>query len=109
LATLEGEALLLGIWKNIEDLENSLNLEELELIVKTARDKEHRHWKFMASLKGIDIDENSDDEPETGEEALERLKRKAALRIAGYSEEQIDTKVNQMEIADFGLEVEVEE
>ena len=33
LAGLEGEAMLIGIWKNIEELEESINLPELEAIV----------------------------------------------------------------------------
>lgn len=85
--------MLLGLWRNIEDLENSLCLEELEAIIKASREKEHRHQKFMAALKGIDLDENDE-----AKERFEAVKRRAEARMTGKSEEQL-------ELAEFGLEI----
>lgn len=84
---------MLGIWRNIEELEESLNLRELEAIVKAARDREHRNNKFMAALKGINLDEDDD-----AKERFEAVKRRAEARMSGKSEEQL-------ELAEFGLEI----
>lgn len=100
--------MLLGLWKNIQDLEDSLNLEELELIVKAARDKEHREQAFLAALKGIDIDADNEN-TETPEERLERIKRRAEAKAAGMTEEEIDRKAEYEELSGFGIEVETEE
>lgn len=97
--------MLLGIWKNIEDLENTINLEELNALIKAGRDRDMRHWKFQASLKGIDLDDGNDEEQETGQQILDRAKRRAALKAAGITEEaEVNRKVDQMEIFDMGLD-----
>lgn len=100
--------MLLGHWKNIEELEENLNLEELELIIKTARDKERREQVFLAALKGINIDSEVDGETETGEQALERIRKKAAFRTQGLSDDEIATKVEYEEFEELGFEVETD-
>jgi hypothetical protein len=107
LAALETEALLLGVWRNVEELEDSISIEELNAILKAGRDREMRNWKFQAGLKGIKIDDEqeSKDAQETGEEALERIKRRAALKAQGITNEaEVNRKVDQMEIFDMGLD-----
>lgn len=59
LARLESEVFLVGAWKNYEELELSLCLEELMKILSTTRELEYEEKKFMAALKGIDLDEQS--------------------------------------------------
>jgi hypothetical protein len=88
--------LLIGSWKNIEELESSLNLEELEAVVKAARDREHRTNKFLAALKGIDIDKDSQS---SAQERVEELKRKVELQRLGAK------KVEKKELMDFGIDV----
>lgn len=90
---------MLGIWRNIEDLENSLCLSELEAIVKASRDKEHRHNKFMAAIQGIDIDKGQED---SVEDRFEAVQRRAEARMSGRSE-------IELEFNSFGLDIEIEE
>jgi hypothetical protein len=59
LAQLESEVFLVGIWKNYEELERSLCLEELMKVLSTIRELDYEERKFLAALKGIDLDEQS--------------------------------------------------
>lgn len=101
--------MLLGVWENLEHLETVLSLDELNAIVNAGRDRDMRHWKFQASLKGINLDDsNSNDtkeQEETGEEALARIKRRAALKASGINEEtKLSREVDKMELFDVGLD-----
>jgi hypothetical protein len=71
LAKLESEVFLLGIWKDYEELESSLSMPELSETLNAKREQSYNEKKFMASLKGIDIDGGK---PE--ENAWEKLKNK---------------------------------
>ena len=50
---------MLGHWKNYDELEETLTIEELILTVESLRDKEHRHHKFLAAMQGVDLDEET--------------------------------------------------
>ena len=54
---------MLGHWKNYDELESNLSLDELMATLTAARDREHRERKFLAAMQGIDLDEQ-DKEPE---------------------------------------------
>lgn len=84
---------MIGSWKNIQDLEESLCLDELEAVVRAAREREHRNHKFLAALKGVDIDE---DKKESPKDRVEEMKKKIAARRAGKTPEQL-------ELEDFGI------
>lgn len=101
--SLEGEALLIGTWKNIEDLEDHLTLEELELIVKSSREKEHRMMKFYAAFKGVDLDEGSKEE---AAEVFARAQRRAEARLQGKTDEEINKHEEIASFAEFGIEFE---
>lgn len=88
----------MGIWRNVEELEESLNLSELELIVKAARDKEHRHNKFMAAIQGIDIDAGAQEDVQ---ERFDRVQRRARAKLSGQSEEKL-------EFNDLGIDIETD-
>lgn len=98
---MEGEALLLGIWKNIAELEATLTLEELELIVKTMRDKEYEARKFAAALKGIDLDKNN---PQAAQRKVEEAQRRANMRLKGMTEEDIERE----ELKEVGITISYE-
>ena len=55
------EVFLLGHWKNYDDLENELSIDELLATLKAVRDKEHRNNKFLAAMQGIDLEEEKED------------------------------------------------
>lgn len=59
LAQLESEVFLVGIWKNFDELESSICLEELMKVLSTIRELDYEERKFLAALKGIDLDEQS--------------------------------------------------
>jgi len=60
---LESEVFLLGHWKNYDELESNLSLEELMITLNASRDKEYRERKFLAAMQGVDLEETSE-EPE---------------------------------------------
>lgn len=64
------------------EMEEELTLEELNLLLKSVREREHRDRKFMAALKGIDLDEGNKDEE------FQKIKIKADAELAGRTEEE---------------------
>jgi hypothetical protein len=60
LPTLEAEAFLTGIWKNFEELESSISMPELTLLLSTKRDLEYQQKKFDAAMQGVNLDEETD-------------------------------------------------
>jgi hypothetical protein len=97
LATLEAEAMLLGNWKNFEELETEISLEELNLIVRAGREKERRDHEFAAALKGIRLDEGP-----SAKEKVNELWEKAQRKIHG----QPDALSEAEEFASFGISFE---
>jgi hypothetical protein len=86
---------------SIEQLEESISLPELEMIIKAQRDKERRRDKFVAAMKGIDLDEHehSDEVDE-----VEEIRLKVIAEHRGVDVEQV-----RFEEADNGLGYELEE
>ena len=56
---MESEAFLIGQWKNFDELETNLSLEELIAILDAKRKKDYEDKKFLAAIQGVDLDENS--------------------------------------------------
>jgi len=54
---LESEAFLLGHWRNFDELESSLSLDELTAVLDASRKKDYEDKKFSASLQGVELDE----------------------------------------------------
>lgn len=73
LAKLESEVFLLGIWKDYEELESSLSMPELSETLNAKREESYNERKFMAALKGIDIEGGSQKQEEN---AWEKMKNK---------------------------------
>lgn len=70
-----------GAYKNFDDLEESLSLPELEVILKATRDRRHEEQRFQASLVGIEIEDNSSSD----ENGYAEVERRAQERIAAGS------------------------
>lgn len=87
LVEIEAEAFLLGHWKNFDELEENLTIEELNAILDAARRKENDARRFAAALKGVDYDKATG-----GEEydPVEKAKRQAQEILTGKSMEQLD-------------------
>ena len=85
------------MWKNFDELEENITVEELNHILEAAREQEYERKKFAAALKGIDLDEKNNrgnaDTP-----TFEDIKRRAEAKARGMTEEQI-------ELADIGIAV----
>jgi hypothetical protein len=75
LAKLESEVFLLGIWKDFDELERSLSMQELTAILNIKRDEDYSNKKFLAAMQGVDLDKN------TGKEnAWEEMKARVFSR-----------------------------
>jgi hypothetical protein len=59
LAKLESEVFLLGIWKDYEQLENSLSMPEIVATLESKRELDYQEKKFLAAIQGVDLDKNS--------------------------------------------------
>jgi hypothetical protein len=59
LASLESEVFLLGIWKDYAELELALSMPELLATLNSKRDLDYQEKKFLAALKGVDLDKQS--------------------------------------------------
>jgi hypothetical protein len=65
---LLGEVFLLGNWKNYDDLENNLSMPELVQTFKSMQKTKEEKRKFLASLQGVDLGEESQEEGSSFEE-----------------------------------------
>lgn len=59
LAKLEAEVFLIGIWKDYEQLESSMSMQELTATLKIKRELDYSDKKFTAAMQGVDLDKNS--------------------------------------------------
>jgi len=59
LAKLESEVFLIGIWKDYEQLESSMSMQELTATLKIKRELDYTNKKFTAAMQGVDLDKNS--------------------------------------------------
>lgn len=61
LAKLEAEAFLLGIWKDYDELEASVSMQELMATLEAKREEDYNTKKFLAAIQGVDLDKNKED------------------------------------------------
>jgi hypothetical protein len=78
LAKLESEAFLLGIWKDYEDLESSLCMQELSAILEAKREADYEEKKFLAAIQGVDIEANAEKK-----DKWEEMKARVAAKVSG--------------------------
>lgn len=71
------------MYKNFDDLEEHLTRQELSFMIEKAREKKYDDQKFMAALKGIDLDEGKVTE-------FDKIKARAEAKALGVSEEQYE-------------------
>lgn len=80
LAEYETQAFLLGIWKNIDELESSISLPELTKILSVANEKSYNDRKFFAAIQGVDLDAESGNKEE---DPWEAMKSRVAQKSSG--------------------------
>lgn len=59
ILSLEAEIFSIGAWKNFEELEISLTMSELILILEKTRELDYNEKKFLAAMQGVDLDKQS--------------------------------------------------
>jgi hypothetical protein len=72
LAKIESEVFLLGIWKDYNELEESLSLAEIMAILSSKRELDYQEKKFFAAIQGVDIEDSNDSD--RGQQEWENLK-----------------------------------
>jgi hypothetical protein len=72
LAKLESEVFILGIWKDYQDLEESLSMPELMITLSSKRELDYEEKKFLAAIQGVDLEGASS--PEKGQKEWEDMK-----------------------------------
>ncbi len=80
LVKLESEAFLLGIWKDYEELEMSLCMEELTAILEAKREADYQDKKFLAAIQGVDLDAQSGNSEKN---PWEEMKARVAAKVSG--------------------------
>jgi hypothetical protein len=77
---------LLGHWKNFEELEDTLSLDELTATLDAIRRKEEREQKFHAAIQGIDLGSGSSTKEETEKQFAEIWHQASAANTEGMDE-----------------------
>ena len=80
LAKLEAEVFILGIWKDYQELEESLSMPELMVTLSSKRELDYEEKKFLAAIQGVDLDgaTNSDRGQKEWEDMKARVFSKGA-------------------------------
>jgi len=71
IVALESELFLLGIWKDYDELESSLSMQELTTTLNAKRESDYREKKFLAAMQGVDLDKQTGKDQDN---AWERMK-----------------------------------
>jgi hypothetical protein len=50
---------LLGHWKNFDELESNLSLDELTALLNASREKEDREMRFLAAVNGVELEDST--------------------------------------------------
>lgn len=77
---MESEVFLLGIWKDYQELEDSLSVPELVATLESKREKEYESQKFLAAIQGINLDESAGRSSRGTQKEWEDLKAKVFSR-----------------------------
>ena len=48
---------MLGHWKNFDDMESNLSIDELLAILNASREREKREKTFLAAINGVDLEQ----------------------------------------------------
>ena len=81
--------MLLGNWRNIEEMEISLSLPELEQIIKMSRKVDELDKEFFAGINGVDI---------RGTSKFDEIKEKVKNKLN-------PVKTEKDELSDLGIDV----
>lgn len=82
--------MLLGNWRNFDELEESISYPELSAMVTAQRERDERNNKFQAALQGVDLDKNKKED----NDPVEKLKRKVRAQQQGIGEDEVKFRDN---------------
>lgn len=102
LAKLESEVFLLGIWKDYQQLEESLSIPELMITLSSKRELDYEERKFLAALQGVDLDGEQNED--RGQKEWEDLKARVFSKGATSDSNDILALQGQNAVkAGFGI------
>ena len=102
LAKIESEVFLLGIWKDYNDLEESLSLAEIMAILSSKRELDYEEKKFFAAIQGVDLE--SEGNEERGQKEWEDMKARVFSRGAtSDSNDVLSLQGQNARSAGFGI------
>ena len=78
---MESEAFLAGHWKNFDELESNLSIEELNAVVDAIRKKDYEEKKFLAALQGVDLEEQSREPEDVSDLSNSRLSKEEGFGV----------------------------
>jgi len=93
-----GEVFLLGNWKNYEELENSLSMPELIQTFKSMQKSESEKRKFLASIQGVDLNQEENENSTTFEDV-----RRRALGVNASADDVVSLQGSFAAEAGFGV------
>jgi hypothetical protein len=99
LAKLEAEVFLIGIWKDYDQLESSMSMQELTATLKIKRELDYTDKKFAAAMQGVDLDKNSG----SGNEWEDMKARVFSKGAAGDGNDILALQGSNAERAGFGI------
>lgn len=85
-------------FKNFEEMEDCLSLDELTLMATTQREDKHNYYRFLAAMQGIDLDKDGSG----GDETFEDIKHRAAMKVRAMKENKTE---EQVEFEELGVAV----
>jgi hypothetical protein len=104
---MEAEVFLTGIWKNYEQLEESLSMPELLATLEAKREAKWKDYKFQAAMQGVSLP----DDPTSNEgRTFDEIKRDALIRAQGGDPSLNDiTNLNGAVASNEGFGINMEE
>lgn len=111
---IEEYVFTLGSWKSIDELEESVTVDELHRLFVTKQKVDHEARQFAASLKGIKMDPFVDPDEKTSDfaEVKQRADIKRRLILQGKnpndyaSIEEMESALGLQEIQELGFGIE---
>lgn len=83
---------MIGAWRNFDELEESLTLEELYILANTQQLREHRIIRKLGAIQGVDIPDIGDEAPAEKQDESFRDRVERRLRDS-RGEEEITSSV----------------
>ncbi len=103
LMKYELQAFMIGIWKNIDELEESISLPELTEILSTHNEQEYYNRKFLAAIQGVDLEGGEKKEEDPWEAMKNRVAEKTSGIKAGNSNDITSYQGVKARQAGFGI------